>query len=415
MPAILLNMLKSMKLNISAVLLLIVGHAPSDLIASEGAREQLIRDVIIENGFTPHENLYIDKDSELSPEGKVFFESTHMSLNGNIACATCHVSKIGSSDGIPNAVGVRGHGESIERLMSGGKIVPRNSLALWGVGSKGFQTLFWDGKLSFVDGKTISQFGSTAPSDDPLVTAVHLPPVEIRETLEEDAFVLNNKNETVAGVDVIYGAIVDNLRVHEPDAFEALAVKRKIPQEDVRFLDVAFALAAFIRDEFRIKETRIEKFVSGSDSFSDTELFGAEVFYGKGGCVICHSGPNFTDQQFYTVPFPQLGFGKNGFGIDYGRYNATFNPSDLYKFRTPSLFNVANTRPFGHSGSVYTLEEAVTAHYDPLALASIEQYDSLQRHELSKVLALNDTVGTVNFLTEDEVAAVTEFLKTLSF
>lgn len=404
-----------MKSNISALVLLAACVLSSTLYGSDSGRVELIRDVIVENGFKPHKSLFIAKDNELSAEGKVFFESNHLSLNGDIACATCHVSEIGSSDGIPNAVGVRGHGESFERLASGGKIVPRNSLALWGVGSKGFQTLFWDGKLSFTDGMTISQFGSTAPSEDPLVTAVHLPPVEIRETLEEDAFILENKNETVSGVNVIYDAIVDNLREHEPDAIEALATKRGVSQTEIRFLDVALALAAFIRDEFRIRETRIEKFVFGSESFSDAELHGAEIFYGKGGCVICHSGTNFTDQKFYTVAFPQLGFGKNGFGIDYGRYNATFDPSDLYKFRTPSLFNVSKTEPFGHSGSVYTLDEAIIAHYDPLILAPIAQYDSLQRHEFSKVLALSDTVGIVNYLTPDEVAALVDFLQTLSF
>ena len=218
-----------MKLNIS-VLLLLINFIPSlGLQASESARVELVRDIIIENGFKPHRTLYIEKDSQLSPEGKVFFESNHLSLNGDIACATCHISNLGSSDGIPNAAGVRGHGESFERLKSGGKIVPRNSLALWGVGSKGFRTLFWDGKLSFINGKTISQFGSTAPSDDPLVTAVHLPPVEIRETLEEDTFILDHKNETVAGVNVIYGAIVDNLKAHESSAIENLENERKIP------------------------------------------------------------------------------------------------------------------------------------------------------------------------------------------
>ena len=120
-------MWKSMKLNISALLLLVTCSLCTELHASEVARVQLIRDVIIENGFKPHVSLYIEKDSQLSPEGKVFFESNHLSLNGEIACATCHVSEIGSSDGIPNSVGVRGHGESVERLMSGGKIVPRNS------------------------------------------------------------------------------------------------------------------------------------------------------------------------------------------------------------------------------------------------------------------------------------------------
>ena len=408
-------MLKPINLNISALIVACALGLVNDLSADETARERLIKDAILDNGFKYSSDLYLDKDSALVPEGQVFFESKHLSLNGEIACATCHMSEAGSSDGIPNAAGVRGYGEGLERLVSGAKIVPRNSLALWGVGSIGFNTLFWDGKLSFTNGKTISQFGSAAPSNDPLITAVHLPAVEIRETLEEDAFVLQNKNESVKGVDVIYSAIVDNLKTNESNAIKALASKRGIQEAELLFIDVAAALAAFIRSEFRIKETRLEKFLLGTARIDDSELNGAVVFYGKGGCILCHSGANFTDQAFYTVPFPQLGFGKNGFGIDYGRYNATFNPSDLYKFRTPSLYNVEKTAPYGHSGSLNTIEEAITAHYDPLSLININDYDALQRHELAKVLAKSDMVGMVNYLTKSEVTDLTNFLKTLSF
>jgi len=383
--------------------------------AEQGGRESLLRDAILQAGFKPSQALYLDKDSHLSPLGKVFFESKNLSLNGQIACSTCHRDETGSSDGLPNAAGVRGYGEGLERLTSGAKIVPRNSLALWGVGSKGFNTLFWDGKLVFSGDQTISQFGSVAPSDDPLITAVHLPAVEIRETLEEDAFVLEHKNESVEGVDIIYNAITQNLKSHEIQAISALADKLNKPIDQIKFIDVATALAAFIRNEFRIEKTRLEYFVEGTLKLNKAELNGAEIFYGKGGCSICHSGPNFTDKKFYTVPFPQLGFGKNGFGVDYGRYNATFNPSDLYKFRTPSLYNVEKTSPYGHSGSVKTIEEAITAHYDPLSLIDVGQYDDLQRHELTKILSKSDMVGMVNYLTEDEVENLTKFLQTLSF
>ena len=76
--------------------------------------------------------MFDDKDIELAGVGKRFFESKHLSLNGQIACSTCHISSEGSSD-IPNAAGVRGYGESVARLRSGAKIVPRNTLALWGL------------------------------------------------------------------------------------------------------------------------------------------------------------------------------------------------------------------------------------------------------------------------------------------
>ena len=39
---------------------------------------------------------------------------------------------------------------------------------------------------------------------------------------------------------------------------------------------------------------------------------------------------------------------------------------DPYKFRTTPLFNVEKTAPYGHSGSVATIEDAIAAHFDPL-------------------------------------------------
>ncbi|MDG1728104.1 MAG: hypothetical protein P8H57_13240, partial [Emcibacteraceae bacterium] len=281
--------------------------------------------------------------------------------------------------------------------------------------SMGVNTMFWDGKLDFSDDKKVSQFGTTSPSNDPLITAVHLPAVEIRETLEEDAFILQNKSETVQGADVIYNAITDNIKKYESDAVGSLAKKINKEPSEISFLDIARSIAAFIRSEFKIKETLLERFVTGSDDFNTTQLLGAQIFYGKGGCSVCHSGSSFSDLKFHTVPFPQLGFGKNGFGVDYGRYNSTFNPKDLYKFRTPMLYNVEFTAPYGHSGSVMTLNDAIKAHYDPLSITPLGSYDELQRHEFYKFLAKSDVPNTVNFLREEEVVALVEFLKTLSF
>ena len=408
-------MSRFMNSNINRLAILLTFLVSIDTRSDETSREALIREAIKSNGFAYSRDLYVELDHDLAPQGKVFFESTHVSLNGEIACATCHSHEMASTDGIPNAAGIRGTGEGVERLLSGAKIVPRNTLALWGVGSKGMNTLFWDGKLSFADGKTISQFGSVAPSQDPLITAVHLPAVEIRETLDEDAFILRNKNEKAQSADVIYEPSVENLRHHETRAMHALADKRGISLDELSFIDIASSIAAFIRDEFRIRDTKLEQYVAGTGKLSESELRGAEIFYGKGGCSLCHSGSNFTDQSFHTVSFPQLGFGKNGFGIDYGRYNATFNPEDLYKFRTPSLYNVARTAPYGHSGSVTTLEDAIIAHYDPLALVDIDGYDNLQRHQFGLVLAKSDTLGIVNYLARDEVMALVDFLEALSF
>lgn len=404
-----------MKLSIRDLFLaffLFLGFMP---VSHSDGREAYIRAAILDNGFTESEKLNDDSKKELAPIGETFFRSEHLSLNGKIACATCHIDAEGSSDGLPNAAGVRGYGEGVKRFRSGAKIVPRNTLGLWGVGSIGHVNFFWDGKLVKSAEGSVSQFGTNAPSKDLLVVAAHLPAVEIRETLEEDAFILANKKESVEGVQVIYQAIVKNLIKHEPQAvFELAEIKKKTPA-DLSFTDIAEAIAAFIREDFKIRETRLERFVFGEERLTTDELKGAEIFYGKGGCSLCHSGPLFSDQQFHTVVFPSLGFGKNGFGVDYGRYNVTFNPADLYKFRTPILFNVEKTKPYGHSGSVNTIRGALISHVDPLRLIDLEKMDSLGRHELSKIMANSDVIDKVSYVSDEEIDNLTSFLKTLSY
>jgi cytochrome c peroxidase len=401
-----------MNLNISIFLIffILVGN----VFSADRALEEIARKAILSSGYLTPEYLYISKDENLKEEGKIFFESKKLSLNGNISCLTCHIAKKGSSDGIPNAAGIYGTGESGERIKSGALIVPRNTLALWGVGSKGFETFFWDGRVDFSNEKNISQFGSHQPSEDPLITAVHLPVVEIRETLDEDSFVLKHKLESLGGAKNLFEAIVYKLKTEEKEAITSLAEKLNKTVVEIKFIDIARSLASFIRNEFKLKSTKFDKFVEGKISLSNKELNGALIFYGKGGCSSCHSGSHFTNFNFYTIPLPQLGFGKNGFGIDYGRYNTTFNPKDLYKFRTPSLRNVDKTGPYGHSGSAKNLREAIIYHYDPLSLLDIDKYNSLQRHEYYKYLVKSDTANIINFLSMREVNDLESFLKTLS-
>src|SRR5690606_6569998 len=117
----------------------------------------------------------------------------------------------------------------------------------------------------------------------------------------------------------------------------------------------------------------------------------------------------------HTVAFPQAGFGKNGFGVDYGRYNVTFDPADLYAFRTPPLYNVAKTAPYSHSGSVMNLEHAVQYHFDPLRHPSPVTMTQTARIEHFKRRAKAGSETTPPQLSDDDVKDVVSFLRTLSF
>ena len=384
--------------------------------AQSGSFTEILRNAAIRNGLRPANQLLDNTDSRLMAVGKALFESKNLSLNGRISCGACHLDEFGSSDGLPNAVGVFGAGEGPVRAFSDGKIVPRNTLPLWGRGALGFDVFFWDGKVDFSGERPVSQFGSARPSQDALVTAVHLPPVEIREMIDDDADLSRFKLESLEQAQELYERIVMRLFETEHRTISELALQLGKPASKIVFHDVARAIAAFIRSEFRIKDTVFHRFVFGTGKLTLDELKGGTIFYGKGKCANCHTGPYFSDLRFHAVPLPQIGFGKNGFGVDYGRFNVTFKPDDLYKFRTPPLINVAKTAPYGHAGSLPTIQGAIVAHFDPLRHLDMETMDSFARHEIfRRMAAVSDEFKLTSILYDQEVNQVASFLQTLSF
>ncbi len=147
------------------------------------------------------------------------------------------------------------------------------------------------------------------------------------------------------------------------------------------------AMAAYVSRLVSVNAP-IDVYASGDfTALSPAEKRGLKLFLGRAGCVECHAGPNFTDNQFHSVGVPQRG--EHVPLIDQGRVDgltqqvggdqAVFNrcgifndtqrscvislagPTDagLGQFRTKSLRNVARTPPYMHAGQFQTLEEVV--------------------------------------------------------
>jgi cytochrome c peroxidase len=332
-----------------------------------------------------------------------------------MSCSVCHLDKFGSADGIPNAIGVLGVGRGPERAESDGVILPRNVLPFWGRGGPNFDVFFWDGRVEFDGVRIHSQFGDLAPSDDPLVVAVHLPFVEVREMVIDDQLVeARFKEESVAAAAQVFEILTARI-VGVPEYERDIAAVFGISREQIRFAHIAQAIAAFIRYRFALTDTRFTEFLRGEGNLSEEEIVGGLLFFGKGHCASCHTGPYFSDFDFHAVALPQIGFGKNGFGVDYGRFNVTHDPTDLYRFRTPPLINVSKTAPYGHAGALYDLRAAISAHFEPLGVADPAAMDAFARHELYKrLLASAPDASTVTFLDEGEVRAIMTFLGTLT-
>lgn len=411
---------QNMHFGIRSIIVTVVALVATAAFAGTSAlRETVLRDAARGSGLRPVDEVNRPFDPAKAAVGEALFGSELLSLNSNMSCRTCHLPEFSSADGLPNAVGIGGEGDGVDRLMSGGDIVPRNTLPLWGSGAEGFDTLFWDGKVRMDDatGSVLSQFGATPPSDDPLTVAVHLPFVEFREMIDDqrpDGRVF--EAESVEAAHEVYAILTDRIRT-DSALSKDLAAAYDATADDISFLKITDAISHFIRREFRLRETRFHGFVFNGEELTDAELRGGLVFYGKGRCASCHNGPLFSDFEFHAIAFPQAGFGKNGFGVDYGRYNVTFNPADIYRFRTPPLYNVEHSSPYSHSGSVSSIEEAIWSHVDPLRTFSWKEGRSEhERQEFYRALqAWAREPATIESLSDKDISDLTAFLKTLTF
>ena len=338
--------------------------------------------------------------------GRALFFDKILSGNRNISCATCHHPSLASGDGLALPLGEgpaglgpqRKAGSYAERAVHGR--VPRNSPALFNLGAREFVRMFHDGRVEVdPDGNYDAGFISPAkwklPSglDNVLAAQALFPvtsPVEMAGDRGEnpiaDAVFANN----AAGEGGAWQLLAERLR--NIDGYVQLfrsAYPGKVEErEDISYVLAANAIAAFEISEFRADRSAFDAYLRGDTSqLSEPARRGMNLFYGEAGCSGCHAGKFQTDHDFHAIAMPQVGPGK-GDGADgefwrttglklaledYGRGRVTFRTEDRYRFRTPSLRNVAMTAPYGHSGAYPTLEAVVRHHLDPVA--SLHDYE----------------------------------------
>lgn len=134
-------------------------------------------------------------------------------------------------------------------------------------------------------------------------------------------------------------------------------------------------------------------------TLTEQEMRGYNLFLSK-KCNSCHVEPLFSDFGFHNN-----GISVNQFINDSGRAKVTHLPTDVYKFKTPSLRNVALTSPYMHDGRYATLKQCVD-HYtflenrinhDPLMpLWGI----ALSEQEKTDIIAFLNTLTDYNFIND---------------
>lgn len=278
-------------------------------------------------------------DAQIALGGRLFFDR-RLSLNNTISCAMCHIPAQGfAANELATSVGIEG------------RTVKRNAPSLLNVGY--LQDLFHDARENRLEQQVWS----------PLLAANEM------------------GNPSV-------GFVLDRLRAlpdYEAEFQTALGA-------DISMESLGRALAAYQRS-LQAAGTPFDRWYFGGqkDALSDSARRGFSVFEGKGNCVGCHSvnrdSALFTDQKLHNTGIGYLASMQPDSGAlrtselapgvtlsydlayvapsaekppnDLGRYEITQNPDDRWKFRTPSLRNVALTAPYMHNGSLASLDDVI--------------------------------------------------------
>jgi cytochrome c peroxidase len=126
----------------------------------------------------------------------------------------------------------------------------------------------------------------------------------------------------------------------------------------------SFAISAYLRT-LLTTEAPFQKWLKGDkDAMTEQQKKGAMLFFGKANCSTCHRGPSFNAMNFYALgvnDLYQIG-ALNTSANDKknkGRGGFTGKEVDMYKFKVPQLYNLADSPFYFHGASKETLREVV--------------------------------------------------------
>ena len=246
----------------------------------------------------PSSNLNYTAKIEL---GKQLYFDGRLSKNNAISCAFCHNPGTGFADPRQTSIGV------------GGGVGGRQSPTVYNTGLNHVQ--FWDGRARSLEEQAIGPIHN---------------PVEMAETHEHVVAKLGKIKGYQQQFKAVFGT-------------------------DVNLQGIAEAIAAYERTVLSTNSA-FDRYVLGDQKAMDEgAVRGMALFKGKARCILCHNGPNFTDNQFHNLGVPQVGPMKE----DLGRFVVSRAEKDRGAFKTPTLRSITETAPYMHDGVFKTLEEVV--------------------------------------------------------
>ncbi len=275
--------------------------------------------------------------------GRKLFFDPRLSKTSSLSCAHCHIPDQGFTNNfIATTVGVAG------------KPLSRNAPTI--LNSAYQRTMFHDGRETTLENQVYGPFLSKLEMANPSIGWLI---------------------QTINGNEDYWGK------------FE------RVFGEPANVRNIGQAIATYERSLVSANSP-FDKWFFGKQSaaVNDQVKQGFALFKGKGQCARCHvvkaKSALFTDQKFHDTGIP-----ARSKTPDLGRMEVTGRSEDKFKFKTPSLRNVALTGPYMHNGQFKTLA-SVVAFYNK----------GPRRNGIRKMPALR--------LTDKEQALIVEFLKSLN-
>ncbi|WP_238877816.1 cytochrome-c peroxidase [Achromobacter xylosoxidans] len=260
--------------------------------------------------------------------GQMLFFDTRLSRKGEVSCASCHQPQRAFTDGLPLAVGE-------DKLMGRRRSTPLYAAPF-------APRLFWDGRAASLKEQVMGPLHDPREMNHDATGAV----ARLRQTDMYPPRFLEAFGGAPAAASPAAASASPTVASASSAATSTASTTASTPASAIDADRLARALAAYVAS-LRPEKTRFDDFLAGrADALDDTELLGLHLFRTQARCMNCHNGPLLTDHQFHNIGLSFYGRRNQ----DLGRYEATRDPADLGRFRTPSLRNVAQAGPWMHNG-----------------------------------------------------------------
>ncbi|CUI89597.1 Cytochrome c551 peroxidase precursor [Achromobacter xylosoxidans] len=260
--------------------------------------------------------------------GQMLFFDTRLSRKGEVSCASCHQPQRAFTDGLPLAVGE-------DKLMGRRRSTPLYAAPF-------APRLFWDGRAASLKEQVMGPLHDPREMNHDATGAV----ARLRQTDMYPPRFLEAFGGAPAAASPAAASASPTVASASSAATSTASTTASTPASAIDADRLARALAAYVAS-LRPEKTRFDDFLAGrADALDDTELLGLHLFRTQARCMNCHNGPLLTDHKFHNIGLSFYGRRNQ----DLGRYEATRDPADLGRFRTPSLRNVAQAGPWMHNG-----------------------------------------------------------------